>query len=204
MNPLIFAERSRTSVRDEARRASSDAELVIRAQGGEASAIGRLYDRHRESIFRYLWIRLDDRQLAEDLTGDVFLRMIDALPRYQLQGLPFRAWLYRIAHNLLVDYCRKMTHHTTVPLEAVEEHRAEDDPDRAVEQILLSERLRAALMGLEPAQCDVITLRFLMGLSLHETAQALGKTEAAIKALQHRGLGILRRALEPLKGPIIP
>ena len=89
---------------------SSDAELITRAQRGEVNAIGRLYDRHRESIFRYLWIRLDDRQLAEDLTGDVFMRMLDALPRYRMKGLPFRAWLYRIAHNLLVDYFRKMNH----------------------------------------------------------------------------------------------
>ncbi len=66
---------------------SGDAELITRAQRGEVNAIGRLYDRHRESIFRYLWIRLDDRPLAEDLTGDVFMRMLDALPRYRAQGL---------------------------------------------------------------------------------------------------------------------
>ena len=115
---------------------SSDAELVTRAQRGEVSAIGRLYDRHRESIFRYLWIRLDDRQLAEDLTGDVFMRMLDALPRYRLQGLPFRAWLYRIAHNLLIDHFRKMNHQTTVPIEIAEELEADDDPSRTIEQTL--------------------------------------------------------------------
>jgi RNA polymerase sigma-70 factor (ECF subfamily) len=184
-------------------RDSSDAELITRAQRGEANAIGWLYDRHRESIFRYLWIRLDDRPLAEDLTGDVFMRMIDALPRYQLQGLPFRAWLYRIAHNLLVDYCRKMSHRTSLPLDAIEEQRAEEDTDRAVEQMLLSERLKVELMRLEPTQCDVITLRFLAGLTLRETALALGKSEGAIKALQYRGLSVLRRALGPVEEPII-
>lgn len=180
-------------------RDSSDAELVAHAQRGEVNAIGRLYDRHRESIFRYLWIRLDDRQLAEDLTGDVFMRMLDALPRYRMQGLPFRAWLYRIAHNLLIDYFRKMNRQATVPLDVVEEQGMEDDPDRTIEQILLSERLQMALMRLEPTQCEVVALRFLAGLSLHETALTLGKTEAAIKALQHRGLSGLRRALEPLE-----
>ncbi len=178
---------------------SSDAELIARAQRGEVNALGRLYDRHRQSIFRYLWIRLDDRQLAEDLTGDVFMRMLDALPRYRMQGLPFRAWLYRIAHNLLVDYFRKMNRQSTVPLDAVEEQGTEDEPGRTIEQILLSERLQAALLRLEPTQGEVIILRFLAGLSLRETALTLGKTEAAIKALQHRGLSGLRRALEPLQ-----
>jgi RNA polymerase sigma-70 factor (ECF subfamily) len=202
MNPLIFAERSQLSARGVAVQDSSDAELITRAQRGEVNAIGRLYDRHRESIFRYLWLRLDDRQLAEDLTGDVFMRMLDALPRYRVQGLPFRAWLYRIAHNLLVDYVRKMNRQVTVPLDAVEEQGTADDPDRAIEQILLSERLQVALLHLEPTQSEVVILRFLAGLSLHETALTLGKTEAAIKSLQHRGLSALRRALEPLEEPI--
>ncbi len=79
---------------------------------------------------------------------------------------------------------------------------AEDDPDRTIEQILLSERLRAALRRLEPTQCEVVVLRFLAGLSLQETAQTLGKTEAAIKALQHRGLSGLRQALEPQEEPV--
>ncbi len=138
----------------------SDAELVTRAQRGEVNAIGWLYDRHRESIFRYLWARLDDRQLAEDLTGDVFLRMLDALPRYQMKGLPFRAWLYRIAHNLLIDHFRKMNHQTTVSLEAAEDLGTDDEPGRTVEQRQLTERLQAALLRLEPTQSEVIVLRF--------------------------------------------
>ena len=183
-------------------RDSSDAELITHAQRGDVNAIGRLYDRHRESIFRYLWIRLDDRQLAEDLTGDVFMRMLDALPRYRLQGLPFRAWLYRIAHNLLVDHIRKMNHQITVPIDVVEEHAAGDDLDQTVELKRLNERLQVALMSLEPTQGEVVTLRFMAGLSLRETALTLGKTEAAIKALQHRGLSSLRRALNPLEEPV--
>ncbi len=202
MNPLMFIERSQPAARGVTLSESSDDALITRGQRGDVNAIGRLYDRHRESIFRYLWIRLDDQQLAEDLTGDVFMRMLDALPRYQLQGLPFRAWLYRIAHNLLIDHFRKLNHQVTVPLEVVENQEASDDPDRAVEQILLSERLQAALMNLEPTQCDVVALRFLVGLSLHETALTLGKTESAIKALQHRGLSSLRRVLEPREGPM--
>ncbi len=183
-------------------RDSSDAELITRAQRGEVNAIGWLYDRHRESIFRYLWARLDDRQLAEDLTGDVFMRMLDALPRYQMKGLPFRAWLYRIAHNLLIDHFRKLNHQATVSLEAAEELGTDDELGRTIEQRQLTERLQAALLRLEPTQSEVIVLRFLAGLSLQETALTLGKTEAAIKALQYRGLNGLRHALEPLEGPV--
>ncbi len=183
-------------------RDSSDFELVSRAQRGEVNAIGWLYDRHRESIFRYLWIRSDDRQLAEDLTGDVFMRMLDALPRYQQKGLPFRAWLYRIAHNLLIDHFRKLNRQTTVSLEAAEKLGTDDEPGQTVEQLQVTEHLQAALMNLESSQSEVITLRFLAGLSLQETALTLGKTEAAIKALQYRGLHGLRRALESLEGPV--
>jgi RNA polymerase sigma-70 factor (ECF subfamily) len=202
MNPLILAERSQMLTRGVAMRDSSDAELISRAQRGEVNAIGWLYDRHRESIFRYLWIRLDDRQLAEDLTGDVFMRMLDALPRYRQKGLPFRAWLYRIAHNLLIDHFRKMNHQTTVSLEVAEELGTDVEPGRTIEQRQLTEQLQAALMRLEPTQSEVITMRFLAGLSLQETALALGKTEAAVKALQYRGLNGLRRALEPLEWPV--
>jgi RNA polymerase sigma-70 factor (ECF subfamily) len=95
-----------------------------------------------------------------------------------------------------------MNHQTTVPIEIAEELEADDDPRQTIEQTLLTERLQAALLRLEPTQCEVIILRFLAGLSLHETAQTLGKTEAAIKALQHRGLSGLRRALEPLEGSV--
>jgi len=179
---------------------SSDAVLVVRAQKGEVDAIGQLYDLHRESIFRYFWLRLDDHQLAEDLTGDVFMRMLDALPRYRAYGLPFRAWLYRIAHNLAIDYFRKMNHQQTVPLEVVDEQPVGgDDPGMALDRTLLNEQVQAALVHLEPTQAEVVTLRFLLGLSLQETALTLGKTEAAIKALQHRGLSALRRALQSVE-----
>ncbi len=199
MTSLIFSERAQraTQAQGAAMLDSSDAELIIRAQQGEVNAIGQLYDRHRESIFRYLWVRLDDRQLAEDLTGDVFMRMLDALPRYHMKGLPFRAWLYRIAHNLLIDHARKMNHHSTVTLDAAEDIGTDDEPDQTLEQLQLTERLQTALLNLEPTQSEVLTLRFLAGLSLQETALTLGKTEAAIKALQYRGLSGLRRILAP-------
>ena len=93
-------------------------ELVSRAQRGDADAAGQLYDRHSDAIFRYLWARLGDRLLAEDLTGEVFLRMLGALANYRALAVPFRAWLYRIARNLLVDQARKAGLRAALPLEA--------------------------------------------------------------------------------------
>lgn len=95
---------------------SNDADLVKRAQGGDVDAVGELYDRHHESIFRYVQSRVYDRDLAEDLTGEIFTRMVTSLPGYRLRGIPFRAWLYRIARNLVVDHYRKESGRVSVPL----------------------------------------------------------------------------------------
>ncbi len=174
----------------------SELDLVTRARGGDVNAIGALYDQHHESIFRYLWLRVHDPDIAEDLTGDVFMRMVSALPRYQSLGLPFRAWLYRIAHNLLVDHVRKSGTSDPVALDSIEERGDDCDLGSDVEKKLMAERVGHALTCLESSQHEVIVMRFVMGMPLQEVAQAVGKTESAVKSLQHRGLTALRRALE--------
>ncbi len=171
-------------------------DLVQLAQAGDMAALATLYDQHFGLIFRYLRARLGDRHAVEDLTGEVFQRMLAALPNYRAQGLPFRAWLFRIAHNLLVDHYRQAgrgvlvewqdTHHTV-------DHGA--DPAAGIEQRLTLEQTYRALAALDDHQREVVTLRFLSGLSLRETALAVGKSEEAIKALQRRGLAALRLAL---------
>jgi RNA polymerase sigma-70 factor (ECF subfamily) len=176
-----------------------DQYLIQRARGGDMTAVGALYDEHHDNIFKYLWLRVGDRQVAEDLTGDVFIRMMSALPNYRLAGAPFRAWLYRIAHNLIVDHFRRANLRTPVPLEAIEEQAREDDPLAAVDRKLLVERLQHALSQLDQLQREVVALRFVVGLSLQEVAQVIGRSEAAVKSLQHRGLAALRRALSEEK-----
>jgi RNA polymerase sigma-70 factor (ECF subfamily) len=169
------------------------------AQQGDMVALAALYDQHYPLIFGYLRARLGDRHAVEDLTGEVFQRMLAALPAYRAHGLPFRAWLFRIAHNLLVDHYRQAGR--TVPVEWLETGRAADpsgDPAAVIERTLTLEQTLRALVGLEDLQRDVVTLRFLSGLSLRETALALGKSEDAVKALQRRGLAALRRALDEL------
>jgi RNA polymerase sigma-70 factor (ECF subfamily) len=174
----------------------SGAELVALAQQGDEPAIGALYDLHCQAVLRYFRARLGHQQTAEDLTGEVIRRMLTGLPGYRGVDLPFRAWLFRIAHNLLIDYYRRETRHVVVPLKETENVGAEDDdPVSAVEQKLTMEHAFQALSNLEPTQRDALALRFLSGLSLKETAFAMGKTEDAIKALQRRGLAALRLRL---------
>ena len=159
-------------------------------------AVGELYDRHHTRIFRYLWSRLRDPHLAEDLTGEVFVRMVRDLPGYRPRGIPFRAWLYRIAHNLAVDQQRSQGRHPLVSLDDAECLQAEgQDPEARAERQITVERVERALETLDPTQREVIVLRFLVGLSLREAAAALDKTVGAIKSLQHRGLVALRAAL---------
>jgi len=174
----------------------SEAGVVARAKMGEAEAVGLLYEAHQPAIFRYVWIRLRERQAAEDLTGEVFLRMLEALPRYRSSATPFRAWLYRIARNLIIDWSRRAHQGQLAALEeAPANSDPASDPEHKVEAQLSLEALRGALAQLEISQREVVTLRFLAGFSLHETAAAVNKTEAAVKALQHRGLAALNQIL---------
>ena len=174
----------------------SSLELIALAQQGDEEAIGALYDAHCQAVFRYFKARLGDQQIAEDMTGEVFRRMLTGLPQYRATDLPIQAWLFRIAHNLLVDQFRRESGHKFVPLKEAENTSEEEvDPSSVVEQKLTLEDAYQALSDLEPSQRDVLALRFLSGLSLKETALAIGKTEDAIKALQRRGLIALRLSL---------
>jgi len=171
-------------------------DVVALAQRGDTEAVGTLYDQHYPAILRYFRARLGDWHQAEDLTGDVFRRMLTGLPQYRPMGLPFRAWLFRIAHNVLIDLYRQESSRMSVSLrETDHQSGSQDDPAAVVEHKLTMEYAHRALAELDQTQRDVLALRFLSELSLKETALALGKTEDAIKALQRRGLAALRLTL---------
>lgn len=170
--------------------------LVQRAQNGDLNAIGALYDQHHQPIFRFIWSRVQDPVVAEDLTGELFTRMVTSLPHYRANGVPFRAWLYRIARNLITDHHRKYGGQQFVEItQTVDLSTEEDDPMQLIETKLTVERVQRALEHIDPAQREVVELRFLAGLSLHEAAETLDKTVAAVKSLQHRGLKALRGSL---------
>jgi RNA polymerase sigma-70 factor, ECF subfamily len=174
----------------------SEEDLIQRAQSGESKAIGELYMQHHEQIYRYVWSKVNDPNLAEDLTGEVFIRMVSRISTYRLTGVPFQAWLYRIARNLIVDHMRKAMSKPAVPLEDVPYlSDSSAGPTILVENKLTIEKLQQALNQIDHEQAEVIRLRFLVGLQIKEVAERLEKTAAAVKALQHRGLAALRFAM---------
>lgn len=175
----------------------SDTDLVKHAQQGNVHAVGDLFDRYQPRIYKYVRMRVYDHHKAQDLTGEIFLLMIKNLPGYRDIGIPFSAWLYRIAHNLVINHYQKEQVTRQVSLV----HAENSHPHTAtlavmVEQQLEIEGLLQALEKLEDIQREVIILRFLADLSLKEVAQTLDKTVATIKAIQHRGLLALKMAFE--------
>ena len=171
--------------------------LVARARAGDRQAFGELYDRYAERVFRFALARLPEPADAEDLVQRVFLKAIEALPRYEERGLPFGAWLFRIARNALID--RDRVRRPTLPLDdAAQAHAAEhEQPARAVELSAEQERVRAALAALTAEQRDVLVYRYFAGLTPSEIAALMGKREGSVRSLQFRALAAMKRRLEP-------
>ena len=169
-----------------------EAILISQAREGSRDAFGLLYERHRTTIARYVTARIRDSIDAEDLTEAIFESAWRAMGRYREQGVPFLAWLYRLAHNRVVDHYR--AHRSTVTL-IPEVHESIEDASAALELNIDSADLIKALTMLTGDQRDVIVLRFIQGMSGREVAQAMNKREDAVRALQFRALGTLRRIL---------
>jgi RNA polymerase sigma-70 factor, ECF subfamily len=169
--------------------------LIVKAKQGDTNAVGELYECHRLNVYRYLYYRTGDTQVADDLTSEVFLRMIRSLPGYQLQEASFLAWLFQIAHNLLYDHFRKANIRNHVHLE---ENYMEDPLNprtRPIERTLNNVTLQKALEKLSGDQRDVIVLRFITGMPIAQVASTLHKSEDAVKGLQRRALITLRNVL---------
>lgn len=172
---------------------NDETDLLQRAQAHDAVALGEIYDRYAARMYSYVYARIGHRETAEDMTAEVFLRMLEALGKGRFARTSLSAWLYRIAHNLVVDYYRRHRP-TLVPLEPTV--RAADTPVEIAEERWNQERMRQALAHLTPDQQQVIALRFGQKMKAREVAQVLGKSEAAVRKLQRRGLASLRRILE--------
>ena len=168
--------------------------LLERAKQYDKVALGELYDHYAPRIYAYIYRRMGDAHLAEDLTGDVFVRVIQAIQSERFWHTSFQAWLYRIAHNRVADHYRRQP--PVAELELDERVAAdEDDPASAVAERLFHQRLRAAIRCLTPGQQQVLALRFGQGMTAREVAEVMGKSTGAIEALQHRALATLRRVM---------
>jgi RNA polymerase sigma-70 factor (ECF subfamily) len=174
--------------------------LVERAQAGDAEAFGQIYDRYLDTVFRFIYFRVGNRQLAEDLTSDTFLRALKRIGSFTWQGRDPGAWLVTIARNLVADHFKSGRYRLEVTtgdvLDADREDRGpEGSPEAAVVDHITNVALLTAVKQLNPEQQECIVLRFLHGFSVAETAQAMGKNEGAIKALQYRAVRALARLL---------
>jgi RNA polymerase sigma-70 factor (ECF subfamily) len=172
-----------------------DCELLERARQYDSQALAEIYDRYAEPIYRYLYRYVGDAAQAEDLTSDVFLKLLQVLdtaqaPREQLQG-----WLYRVAHNRATDWFRSSGRNVgTFPAEDLAADH--DLPSTVLEKRQLQAQLRNALDRLTADQQQVILLRFGEGFKLGEVARLLNKSEGAVKLLQHRAVQRLRALLQ--------
>lgn len=174
--------------------------LVERAQAGEAEAFGLIYDRYADTVFRFIYFRVGNRQLAEDLASDTFLRALKRIGSFTWQGRDLGAWLVTIARNLVADHFKSGRHRLEISTGDVldtdkEDRGPEGTPETAVVDHITNVTLLSAVKQLNPEQQECIVLRFLQGFSVAETAQAMGKNEGAIKALQYRAVRALARLL---------
>ncbi|MDQ6695529.1 MAG: sigma-70 family RNA polymerase sigma factor [Chloroflexota bacterium] len=170
---------------------------VERARQGESEAFGWLYERYFDRIYRYVYLKTGDPTEAEDLTEHVFLKMIEAMHTFQWQGSSFASWLYRIAHNQVVDALRQHSRRPQVPLEPVSEFipSTRDDPHMLAEQSDFRSQVAEAMSKLTDLQAQVIQLKFGSELSNAEVAEVLDKSEGAVKALQFSALQNLNRLM---------
>jgi RNA polymerase sigma-70 factor (ECF subfamily) len=165
---------------------------IARARAGDELAFTELYDEYAPRVYRFLLLRVRQPADAEDLLQRVFLKVIEALPGFQERGVPFGAWLFRIARNASIDFER--ARRATGTLDAlVDEPDALPGPAALVEQAVARARVHDALATLTPEQRDVVAYRFLAGLSPAEIGNLMGKREGTIRALQFRALQSLRR-----------
>lgn len=157
-------------------------------------ALAAIYDEYHQPLYRYIYRQVGDVDTARDLTGAVFQRFLQALRQGKGPDEYLRAWLYRTAHNVVVDHYRRQKHRQHLPL-GEELLTTTDDPVRLAEQHLSAEAVRAALQQLTPDQRQVVALKFLEGMSNHEVAEVLDKPVSAVKSLQHRALAAMQRLL---------
>jgi RNA polymerase sigma-70 factor (ECF subfamily) len=174
---------------------ANEEELLAAAMQYNEAALGELYDRYEAKIYSYVFRRMGDQVIAEDLTAQVFLKMLESIRDRKAWHSSFSGWLYRIAHNLVIDHYRRRDRQSSIDIEETPMASDLEDPTETAEMNMDAERLRAAIRRLTDEQAEVVSLRFLEGYSIAEVATMTNRTEGAIKALQYRAVATLRSLL---------
>jgi RNA polymerase sigma-70 factor (ECF subfamily) len=170
--------------------------LVDLAKEGDAEAFGQLYDHYVSGVFRFIYYRVGSQQLAEDLTSETFVRGLRAIQRFNWQGKDFGAWLTTIARNLVADHFKSSRARLEIVAETIPEGKvAVASPEQEVLALISNEMLFEAVNSLPNEQRDCILMRFIQGMSIAQTAAALGRSEGAIKQLQLRAVRSLAKTM---------
>lgn len=171
--------------------------LIERAARGDREAFGEIYEQHALRVFRHAYFLTGDPFLAEDLTAQTFLKALEAIPRYEQRGVPFIAWLLRIAGNLTINYkkAQKNGHHAQLP-ETLEDEDRFISPERSCEAKSNGERVWRFVSQLPHEQRQVVVMRFIDDLPYPEVAHVLGKSVGAVRVIQFRALASLRRMVQ--------
>jgi RNA polymerase sigma-70 factor (ECF subfamily) len=197
----VPAPRTGTALEDAAAEAAAAAsadvvDLVARAQAGDPEAFGALYDRYVDVVYRYVFYRVSNKSLTEDMVSETFLRALRRITSFTWQGRDFGAWLVTIARNLIADHYKSSRYKVEVTTaDMLDADRATDGPEDEVLDAMTNVTLLEAVKMLGAEQQECVVLRFLQGFSVTETALAMGKTDGAIKALQYRAVQSLKRLL---------
>jgi RNA polymerase sigma-70 factor (ECF subfamily) len=174
----------------------SDNELVERA-ANDQEAFGELYERYMSKIYNYIYYRTNNAHDAEDLTAKVFFRAMAHIQTYEDKGVPFQAWLYRIAHNLVANFHRDQGRRKIIPLDDYLAHSLKSDaPDRQTEANEEQQQLMSAISRLPEERQQLLILKFVHDKSNAEIGEIMNRTEGAIKSLYHRTLLALRDELQ--------
>lgn len=175
----------------------SELELVESARGGDSQAISTLYESYSHRVYSYVYLRVGNRADAEDVTGQVFLKVLEKLPDFRWQGAGFAAWLFRIAHNQTIDALRKRSRVSEYPIEAGGDLLAMDgsDPQRHAERSDALAHLREAVSRLSDLQAQVIILKYAGELSNREVAEIMSRTSNAVSSLHYEAIKNLGKIL---------
>lgn len=191
---MIPQQRTAPDAEADDERAAAVRAVVDRARAGDREAFGQVWVLYQDTVFRFVYYRVTTRALAEDLTSDTFLRALRRIETFDWQGRDFGAWLVTIARNLIADHFKSARHRAEVSTgEMLDSDEIEPSPEQEVLDGISNAALHDAVHRLNDLQRECITLRFLQGLSVAETATAMGKNEGAVKTLQYRAVRTMAR-----------
>jgi len=170
--------------------------IVQKAMSGHSDSFGQLYDKYQPQIYRFIFLKVSQKEEAEDLTHQVFLSAWKNISRYEERNFPFSSWLYRIARNKVIDHYR--THKEHKPLEEIIQLASTEAlPDEVMDQNLNLDAVKFALKSATPEQQDVLIMRFVEDMPIKDVALSLDKTPGAVKLIQFRAINKLKKILNP-------